>query len=182
LSAEIPTTEPDQLVAGDTWRWDPSFSDFDASAGDQLAYALRGPSDLDITWGTHVSANGTGFTVRVPAASTALTPGNYTLIGYVTNGSDRDTVVRKPVLVLANPVTAVGALSHDETVLAALDALIEGRATKDQEEVTINGRSLKRVPFRELLYLQGVYRTRVADAWDEDGEARTVEAYFGSPA
>ena len=180
MSAEIPTSVPDVLVAGDTWRWDITYPDFDASAGDQLAYALRGAQDLAIVWGTHVTASGSGFAVRVPASSTNLPAGTYRIVGFITSGSERDTVELKTVTLMANPATAVATASHDERVLAALDAAIEGRVTKDQEDITINGRSVKHIPFGELLQYQGIYRERVAAARNDEA-FQIVEVRFAAP-
>ena len=47
-------------------------------------------------------------------------------------------------------------------MLEAIQAVIESRATKDQEEYTIAGRSLKRTPLPELIKLLNFYETRVA--------------------
>ena len=39
--------------------------------------------------------------------------------------------------------------------------MIENRATMDQQEYAIGGRSLKRTPMADLLRLRSVYRTEV---------------------
>ena len=51
--------------------------------------------------------------------------------------------------------------SHARKVLEAIEAVIEGRATKDQEEYTIGSRTLKRTPVKELLELRDKYRGEV---------------------
>jgi hypothetical protein len=82
-----PTTEPTRLTAGDTWKWSRTdlTSRFPAPAW-ALSYALRGPSQIDIT-ATPLDA---AFSVTVPAATTAThTPGDYAFSAFVSNlGTD----------------------------------------------------------------------------------------------
>ena len=49
--------------------------------------------------------------------------------------------------------------SHAKITLEAVEAVIEGRATKDQENYSIAGRSLSRTPVADLLSLRDYYRT-----------------------
>lgn len=179
MAADIPTTEPAELVAGDTWRWDRSFADYSPTDGWELSYAVRGPSDLDAVFGDEVTAVGGGFEIRVPAAKTTLTPGNYQLVGFMVNGAERDTVVVCPLLVQPDPASAVNALSTDERLLAAIEAVIAGRATVDHEETQVNGRRVKNIPFLELLEIRGLLRQAVLA--ERDLEERTVEVEFGAP-
>ena len=51
--------------------------------------------------------------------------------------------------------------THATRVLAAIEAVLERRATKDQESYTIDGRSLSRTPISELLLLRNLYRREV---------------------
>lgn len=185
---EVLTEEPTELVGGDTWTWRKAVSEFPASAGWQLAYRLAGESDLAIAWGTHVSADGDGFLVLVPAASTGKPAGTYVLTGFVTKGSERYTLLDadgRPlevvVTVLANPATAVNAKSHDETVLALINAALEGRLSADQEEFQINGRSVKHIPIEELIKLQGQYRARIIAARNPSAAFRQIEVGFVQP-
>ncbi|MEM7217715.1 MAG: hypothetical protein AAF515_05080 [Pseudomonadota bacterium] len=52
-------------------------------------------------------------------------------------------------------------LSHAERVLRAIEAMIEGRATKDQQSTSLNGTSLSRFSWEELLGLRDRYRQEV---------------------
>ena len=52
---------------------------------------------------------------------------------------------------------------HAEKVLAAVEAVLEGRATKDQAAYSINGRSLTLTPIMDLLKLRDRYKREVAD-------------------
>lgn len=181
MSAEIPTNEPTEAIAGDTWRWDRTLDDYSALDGYELEYALRGPFDLDID-GAMVTAVGSGWEVRVPAASTApLTAGTYRLVGYVTKAGERDTVFVGSLVVAADPAVAVGDGLHDEKVLALLDTVIEGRATTDREEEQINSRGYRLMSFEELVRIQGTYRRRVAAIRDPGGENSDIGIEFSAP-
>ena len=48
MAAEIPTTEPTSIIAGDTLAWTKSLADYEASLW-TLTYYLRGPSAQTIT-------------------------------------------------------------------------------------------------------------------------------------
>jgi len=48
--------------------------------------------------------------------------------------------------------------SHVKITLDAIEAVIESRATKDQESYSINGRSLSRTPLKDLLMFRDKYK------------------------
>lgn len=54
--------------------------------------------------------------------------------------------------------------SHAVKVLEAIEAVIEGRASKDQDSYRINNRELRRTPISQLLKLRDVYRQEVRRA------------------
>jgi hypothetical protein len=58
-------------------------------------------------------------------------------------------------------VDASTVLSPDERLLNAIDDVIYGRVTDDVEEVTIAGRSIKKIPLAELLALKSKLERRV---------------------
>lgn len=53
---------------------------------------------------------------------------------------------------------------HAVKVLEAIEAVIEGRASKDQDSYRINNRELRRTPISQLLKLRDVYRNEVRRA------------------
>lgn len=172
----VPTIEPAAVTAGDTVTWSRSLADYPASSGWTLAYALRNAAEqIDIT----ATASGADHLVSVPAAtSRAWKPGVYGWGAYVTNGADRFEVARGSIVVRPNlqQATPLDSRSHARKVLDAIEAVIEGRASRDQEEYTIGDRSLKRTPITELLRLRSIYRAEVAR---EDAAADLVA---GRPA
>ncbi len=187
----MPTADapPDRFAAGDTLRWRYSSADYPANDGWALSYRLVGAGiALTIT----ASAEGTGFIAEASAAQTgglsvpaAGVP--CTLIGYVIKGTERWAVHRAGCLVQANPATATGDLrGHAAKVLDAINALLEGRATKDQQSYKIGERELTRIPIPELLQLRDYYKletqreaTAAALASGLGGRPRTVLTRFG---
>jgi hypothetical protein len=53
--------------------------------------------------------------------------------------------------------------THAEKVLEAIEAVLEKRATTDQQSYTIAGRSISRIPVGELLMLRDKYKQEVKD-------------------
>jgi len=164
-SANYPTSEPSQLVVGDRWAWKRSDlnNDYDNSLY-TLSYSARledTGDEIEIT----ASASGADYLVEVAAATTANhTPGRYWWQAYITRDSDSERVTIGNGLFdlqtnrdqsLADP------RSHAKKVLAAIEAVIEERATKDQESYTINGRTLSRTPITDLITLRDKYRQEV---------------------
>ena len=159
---DIATIEPAALVAGDTWSWQRTLSDYPAGTW-TLTYYLRG---VNGEASFAAAASGGDHLVTVAKATTAAyKAGDYELVGIVDNGSSRYTVIRQSFTIKPDPTqTGAGfdARGHSRKVLEAIQAVIESRATKDQEEYTIAGRSLKRTPLPELIKLLNFYETRVA--------------------
>lgn len=52
--------------------------------------------------------------------------------------------------------------THAEKTLEAINAVIEKRATHDQQSYTVNGLSITRMNIEELLKFQKVYEIKVA--------------------
>lgn len=67
---------------------------------------------------------------------------------------------------------AVDARSHAQTILDAIDATLENRATHDQLAYTIGGRSLQRLTPRELREWRAEYQNRVRQEIAKERRAR----------
>jgi len=156
---DIPTTEPAEIIAGDTLKWkrEDLSADYPASSW-TLTYELRGPQQITIT----ATADGDDFSVSVGTSTTAgWTAGDYWWAAYVSDGTDRyrvdgGTLTIKPDLATTGAV--YDGRSHAKKVLDAIEAVIEGRASKDQMSYTIAGRSLARTPIADLLRLRDSYK------------------------
>ncbi len=164
MSFEIPTTEPHKLIAGDSWQWDKTLGAYPASDGWELSYKFRGETDYDAAWGDTVTSpvGEDGFEIRITPADTGLPPGPYKLWGSVTDGTDVFTPIELKLNILANPVTAVGAKSFNQTQLDAIEARIASQVlTGEQKSVQINGRSVEFLDPRDLEKWRGHYNTLV---------------------
>lgn len=166
MTVTIPKNEPLKLRAGDTWKWrrEDLATDYPASTW-TLTYRFKNAAGgFEVV----ASADGDNFSVEV-AASTSSThaAGVYAWQAQVVNGAEKYTVDQGTTEVLANlfsgtATAASDQRTHAKKVLDAIEAVIEGRASKDQEEYTIGGRSLKRTPIEDLLKLRQTYRDEVA--------------------
>jgi hypothetical protein len=151
------------LIAGDSLDFTREVPDYPATDGWTLTYRLAPRmAGTAITFGA--TASGSLYRVQVLAATTAAwTAGEYSWAAYVTKAADRYTVDSGSITIQPDPgvVAASDTRSHARRVLAAIEAVIEGRATRDQEEYTIGNRSLKRTPIRDLLTLRDRYKSEV---------------------
>lgn len=159
-----------EIVIGDTLDFETSVPDYPNTDGWTLNYRLL----LLESTGTAISftASGTpvedplGYRVQLaPATTAAWTAGTYAWNSYLTKTGARYTVESGQVVLLPDPAVATAPRdnrSHAKKTLAAIEAVIEGRASKDQEEYTIANRSLKRTPIPDLLKLHSRYLNMVA--------------------
>jgi hypothetical protein len=175
MAVDIPTVEPSEVRAGDTWTWERSLSDYPAPTW-TLAYALlNAAGKISIT----AAASGTDHLVSVAAATTAnYTPGTYSAVGRVTSGTEAVTVWTGSIQVLPNlaAATSYDDRSHARRVLQAIEAVIEGRASSDQQEIQIGDRMLKKIPIGDLLKLRDSYTLEVAS---EESASRLAQGIGG---
>lgn len=166
-SANYPTVEPQTLVVGDRWMWKRTDLGTDyPPASYSLKYSLRldgsGATEIEIT----ATGSGSDYLAEVASATTAgYTAGTYSWQAYITRTSDAQRVLigSGSVEVVANrDASTTDPRTHARKVLDAIEAVIENRATVDQQEYTINGRSLKRMPIDDLIKLRKQYRAEVA--------------------
>jgi hypothetical protein len=168
LARSVPTTEPDFLIAGDSWSWTKTLSDYPPSEGWTLHYSFRGASalaDADVV----ATTSGSGYSVVVDKTKTALlTAGAYKWQSYVTNvGGERYTVETGIVTVIAALSALIGSQgqTHVERVLAKIEAEIEARITgtgSTHESYSVNGRAISKTSLENLVKLRGVYAAKVA--------------------
>jgi len=188
-STNYATTEPLSLIAGDriAWKRTDLNSDY-AVASYALSYSARlegaGSTEIEIT----ASESGDDYIVEIPqATSAAYTVGVYHWQAYITRSSDseRITVDSGTWEVKANrDVATTDPRTHVKKVLEAIEATIEGRASKDQESYSIQGRSLSRTPIPDLVVLRDKYRaefvreTRAERIRNGLGHSGTIKVRF----
>lgn len=152
------------LIAGDTLQFVTEVPDYPASDGWTLKYRLvpqaSGPTPITIT----ASADDDAYQVNVGSNVTAnWTAGEYAWVACVETGSERHTVEQGTCTIKPNPLTAttLDGRSHARKALEAIKAVIENRATLDQQEYTIHGRQVKRLTVPELLKFRARYEAEV---------------------
>lgn len=153
-----PCFEPAVIVAGDNVQWTRVFDDYDP-INYTLSYALMpisGPRII-ITAGNY--GDNKTFLVNVPGATTeAWVPSPvgepYLWQAYITDGSSNRTTLYNGRMTIKPDFTTAPVQDYRSTVAITLQnlyAVIQGKATADQMSYTIRGRSLSRMPPKELL-------------------------------
>lgn len=164
MAADIPTTEPVLLRAGDTWAWTKTLDDYPAPAW-TLKYLFKSAAGgFEIV----TAASGSDHAVSVSAATSAgYAAIEYSYVGWVEGGSsEKYTVVSGVCTVLpdyrkTDASIALDNRSHARKMLAAIEAWLEDR-DPGVAEYEIAGRRMKYVPIAELIKLRNRYQTEVA--------------------
>jgi hypothetical protein len=178
-SANYAETEPTTFIVGDRLAWKRTDLGTDyAPASYALQYSARLEStatEITITAGE----SGSDYIVEVAAAATAAyTAGIYHWQAYIVRSSDseRITVDSGTFEVKANrDAAATDPRGHVKKVLDAIEAIIEKRASKDQESYSIQGRSLGRTPISDLILLRDRYRAE----WVREQRAERIRNGLG---
>jgi hypothetical protein len=148
-TSDIPTREPRSFIAGETLEWSKSLDDYPADEW-TLKYSLRGPgtAPADIT----ATADGEEFLVDVSSTvTTALTAGTWRLVGWVEKGSEKHFIHDREVIVIAAPASGtLDTRSTAKIIVDAIDALMTGKASLDQQSYKIADRELVRMTPKEL--------------------------------
>ena len=164
----MPAREPREIVIGITLKWTREFCDYPASEY-SLTYYFRGAGQ---GFDAAATPDGDSFAVTVAAATTAeMSVGTYYWQAVATK--DGETFVAgegeaRAVASLAAvaATVAVDGRSPAKKTLDAIDAMIAGKATLDQQEYMIDtgagARSLKRIPVADLIELRKTYARIVA--------------------
>lgn len=177
MPATIPTSEPTELTAGDSWQWDRTYGDYPSSDGWSLTYALTGSGAAPVEI-VASAASGVSFEVRVAAATTAsYAAGRHDLIGYVSKGGERFQVYKGALVVLPDPAVATIALSFNERMLAQLETKIAERLSADISSYTLEQQEVHREELRLLEGRRNAYAEAVRI--ERGGSAtRTMQVRF----
>ena len=163
--ANYPTQEPDILVVGDRWMW----------RRPDLA-SIYDPSEYALTYEFHRDSGGGGanqftitatetsddYIIEVPSATTdAYVANAYIWYAFITRSSDSERIAvdnGRAELIDDFADSNADVRSHAKTVLDAIEATIEGRASQDQMSYSIAGRSLSRMSIDDLMTFRNRYR------------------------
>ncbi|WP_299947750.1 hypothetical protein [uncultured Microbulbifer sp.] len=164
--------EPRKLIAGDSVSWNRTLSGYLPSDGWTLSYRL-----VSLNNSYEISSSGNGNEHRVALTGTDTenwVEGEYSLVAWVSKGDDRHTISQARVRVMPNPASAnYDPRSFNEKVLAELEKLLQGKASKDRQTVTVDGQTIGRYTWPELMQAEKFYRGRVNRHRRRQREKRT---------
>lgn len=155
------TELPQRITIGDTVTWDESLSEYPASASWVLTYSFTNAEAKFAS--THAAV---GDDHRLTIDTTELEAGRYDYTKKVTDGSEVFTLERKFVDVdpdLSADTSGVDRRTFAEITLDNIEAMLKGKATKDQTSYSLNGRALSRYSIDELLTWRAQLRVEVRD-------------------
>ena len=166
--ASVPDIEPTEIYAGDSVTWKIENSDYTASAGWTLKYVLLNSSkQITIT----SSASGDDHLIELSTATTgAYTAGTYDWRAYFYDDDEQYPYKTGTIIIhpnWASQTTGYDTRSHAKTVLDAIEALIEGRASQDQMSIKIGDRELTRMSPNQLIEWRNFYREEYQGELDE---------------
>lgn len=152
---------PRRITIGDTITWDETLSDFPASASWVVIYSFTSKDGQFKS--THAAVVDDH---RITIDTTDLDEGHYAWTKKVDDGSETFTLESGILDVdpdLSADTTAVDRRSYAEIALEAIEALLKGKATKDQTSYSLNGRALSRYSIDELTEWRAALRVEVRD-------------------
>lgn len=158
LGTDYLKTEPQLAVAGTTWNWEVSYSDYPASTWTLKYYFIEvsGKYSFDIT----ATNNNNAHRVNLAKATTlTYAPGVYSGQGFVDNGVSRYLVYENQLEVGADfSAQGIGkdTRTHAQKVLTSIKALLEGK-TEDVTSYSIAGRSITKMTMQELIEAKDYY-------------------------
>ena len=124
------------------------------------------------------TVEGSAAVFNILAADTSSeNPGRYQYAVRVSHNSYGLTVASGEFVLMADPTAgAQDSRTHARRVLDAIEAVIEGRATKDQMSVSVAGYSISRMTVSELFELRDRYRQEVVQEKYADDVAHGLES------
>jgi protein subunit release factor B len=168
---------PSTITAGTSVDLSFALTAYPPSGGWSLVLYLRGPDAIDL------ASAPDGDLHRITAAATtsaAWSSGTYWASLRAEDGADVIEVEAGQIEIapdLAQEAQDYDGRDHVEKVLAAIEAVIECRASKDQERYRINNRELQRTPLDQLMQLRDRYRAEARRA----RAARKGQSLLGRP-
>lgn len=133
----IKSTEPTELLIGDTWTWSKTFADFPPTLWTLIYFFEKEDASWSVTCTTSAGAF---LAVILPAANAAYLPGRFRFFGRVSDGTNSFTVTQGETEVLPNPATPGNRdfRTKAQRTVEALEDLWEKRAG-GRRMVTVDG-------------------------------------------
>ena len=188
-SANFPTQVPSELQLGDFWAWKRDDLAADYPVADYaLSYEFNlidGSTAANFT--LTATESGNEYIIST-SSTTSYTLGNYNWISYITRSSDSARVKLEEgyVEIQDNYATTSNSVrSHAKKVLDAIEAVIENRASMDQQSMSIAGRSLSRMSITDLMTFRDRYKAeylkevKIARIKNGLASGNTIKVNFG---
>lgn len=155
------TELPQRITIGDTVTWDEALSEFPAGDSWVLIYSFTA---LGATFASTHSAVGDDH--RITIDTTELEEGEYQYTKKVEDGSEVFTLASGTVKVkpdLSADTSGVDRRTFAAIALSNIEAMLKGKATKDQTSYSLNGRALSRYSVDDLQAWRAQLRSEVRD-------------------
>jgi hypothetical protein len=184
MAAQTLTSIPSIMTAGETLLFKIDLENFPADQDWVLTYSFRAKeaTAIDIS-GTE---SGASHLFNVPKATTATwIPAKYNGIAKITDGVETFTIWRGYLEVLpdlSQQDANYDTRSHAQKCLDSINAVLEGKASRDVLSSTIAGQSISRMSFSELLSAKAHYENLVKGEKDDAAgiSRRNVLVRFGN--
>lgn len=186
--ADLATKEPTEIIAGDLIKWKiAESSDYPLASSWVLTYAfVMAGNQFEIV----CTDNGDNYHLATitAAISAKLKAGTYKWQSYITLSDERYFVDSGSLVIQPNFAALDGGhddRSHWAIVLDNVEAVIQGRATRDQSSYTVAGRQLSRTPVADLIVLYDKAKSNVASEERAErialglGNSGTIKLRFG---
>ena len=176
--AVVLSSLPARFSAGDSLSWKWSDRRFPADTW-TLSYVLvKLKTKITIT----AVSDGTDHLIEVENATTAnYQPGEYQWKAYVSNDGERYEVDSGAVEILEDFTVqshGLDARSHVKKVLDALEAAIEGRASKTQMQQSIGGVQVQHIELSKQIELRDRYAIKYRKEQSGGSARRTIRSRF----
>lgn len=176
MTATIPINEPIEIISGTTLKFTKNLENYKPEDGWTLTYIFANlDSKKEI-----IASDNSDSTHLVSSTLTGWTSCVYKWQAFVSKASERYLVDSGSLNVIADFAQhdRIDTRSHVKKALDALEAMIEGKATKDQTSYTIStpegsSRTLSRLSFNEVLdahkYYKNLYENEQAKERRKNG-------------
>jgi len=153
---------PKRITVGDTITWDESLADFPASDSWVVSYNFT----------SRVAQFSSGHAIvdvddhRITIDTSELEEGKYDYAKKVTDTSETFTLERGTLEVepdLSADTAGVDRRTYAAIALENIEAMLKGKATKDQTSYSLNGRALSRYSIDELTEWRSSLRVEVRE-------------------
>ena len=166
-AANAPTTEPHEFVIGDfvQWKREDIVGDYPVATHSATWVArLASGANTEITVAATEASTYYLFTIS-SADSAAFTQGHYHWQLEITQTSSGNRIVvdRGTIDIHYDlDVSGVDPRSHAQIMVDKIESILEGKADADVASYSINGRSLTKMSFDDLIRARDVYRKEYA--------------------